>query len=122
MNAFASQAMAAYKATQQLDERPAAVLARAHEELARVLGSAISAHDERRLEEMCRHNARAVQILSTLAAAFHGPTPALEQLRSMYLRARRAVNGLLLQPNAADTVREAQAWARDMAMSFRKET
>jgi flagellin-specific chaperone FliS len=117
----AFQALAAYKATQQLDERPNAVLARTHEELARTLAAAISAYEAKKLDEMCRHNARAVQILATLVAAFHGDTPGLDRLRGMYARARRAVNGLLLEPTAVETVRQAQTWAREMATSFRKQ-
>ena len=118
----AYQAMAAYKASQRLDERPATVLARSHEELAHVLGAAISAYEARQLEEMCRHNARAVQILATLMGAFAGDAPERRRLRAMYSKARGGVNGLLIEPTAPDTVRAAQAWAREMAMTFRKES
>lgn len=118
----AYQALAAYKATQQLDERPSTVLARTHEELVRVLGSAISAYEGGKLDEMCRHNARAVQILSTLISAFQGPEPQHVRLRGMYARVRRGVNGLLVEPEASDIVRSAQVWAREMAASFRKES
>lgn len=118
---YANQALAAYKATAKLDERPAAVLARAHDELARVLVSAISAYEASRLDEMCRHNARAVQLLGGLIAAMHGEDPQRARLRGMYARARRAVNSMLMEAQAVATVREAQAWCREMAYNFRKE-
>ena len=115
---YAAKAASAYRSSQQLDQRPAAVLAAAHQELAIVLSSAIAAYRRRTLDEMCRHNARAVQLLCGLITALHGHSPEADRLAAHYIRLRSAVNMALLDANEINVLEEGVAWLRTMTRSF----
>jgi hypothetical protein len=115
---YAAQAAAAYRSSQQLDQRPAAVLAAAHQELAGLLASAIAAYQRRALDEMCRANARAARLLWGLASAFRGGSPETDRLVADYLRLVDAFNRLQFDPAAIDELREALDWLRKLTRMF----
>lgn len=80
------KAFGAYAAAQNLNQSPRDVLAAVHEELYRVIASAKSAHEARSLDQMCRHAARATQILMVLSTSldFSAAGPDGAMLRSFY--------------------------------------
>lgn len=81
-----SQALGAYAAAGRLQQSPRDVLAAVHEELYRVIASAKFAHERRALDQMCRHAARATQILMVLSTSldFAAAGPDGATLRSFY--------------------------------------
>jgi flagellin-specific chaperone FliS len=115
------QAAAAYRAVQALDERPAAVLAAAHERLAGALSAALFAYREGALDRMCRHNAEAIRILNGLTAALEGRSPEADRLVSMYARLATAIHRMLFDSREIETVKSGNIWARDMSRSFRSD-
>jgi flagellin-specific chaperone FliS len=116
-----AEGLAAYRASQFLDQRPAAVLAAVHAELYRALASAMSAYERRALDEMCRHNVRATQILSGLSAAFEAAGAGVAMLHDFYGRIQSAVNGLLVDQSATETLQESLIQLRMMSTAFREE-
>jgi len=62
-----NQALSAYAASSRLTANPRDVLASVHEELYRAIASAKFAHEQGRLDQMCRHAMRATQILTALS-------------------------------------------------------
>ena len=118
MTYAAMAASAAYRSSQQLDQRPAAVLAAAHQELAIVLSSAIAAYRRRALDEMCRHNARAIQLIWGLITALQGHSAETNRLVSDYGRLRDALNMVLVDPNQINTWEQGVEWLRTMTRQF----
>lgn len=82
-----ARAFGAYTAASRLNQSPRDVLAAVHEELYRVIASAKTAHEAGALDQMCRHAARATQILMVLSTSLDfaaaGPDGAI--LRRFYL-------------------------------------
>jgi flagellin-specific chaperone FliS len=64
-----TRALGAYAAARDLNQNPRDVLAAVHEELYRAIASAKSAHEAGALDQMCRHAARATQILMVLSTS-----------------------------------------------------
>jgi hypothetical protein len=118
MTYAASMAASAYRSSQQLDQRPAAVLAAAHQELGIVLSSAIAAYRRRSLDEMCRHNARALQLLYGLSVALEGHSAETNQLVADYARLRNAINMVMFDAKEINTLERGAEWARTMTRSF----
>ena len=113
------QAAAAYRASQALDSRPAAALAAAHQQLAVSFDAALSAYQERALDEMCRHNERSIRILIALTASVEGRSPEADRLADMYRRLQMALNRMPFDPREIETIREGHKWLCDMSKSFR---
>ena len=109
---------AAYRSSQQLDQRPAAVLAAVHQELAVVRSSAIAAYRQRALDEMCRHNARATQLLWGLITALQDRSPETNRLVADYARLRTALNMVLFDSNEINILERGLEWVRSMTRSF----
>jgi len=117
----AAAASAAYRTSQQLDQRPAAVLAAVHQELASVVNSAIAAYRRRALDEMCRHNARAVHLLWGLMAALDGHSPETGRLVEGYARLRDAINRVFVDSNEINTLEAGVEWLRQLTRNFLNE-
>lgn len=66
-----NQAIQAYKASKQLNQNPRDVLTAVHEELYRAIASAKYAHEQNKLDQMCVHLAKSVQILTVLATTLN---------------------------------------------------
>jgi hypothetical protein len=115
---YAARAAAAYRSSQQLDRRPAAVLAAAHQELARRLAAAIAAYQRRALDETCRCNAQAVQLLGGLIAALQDRSPETNRLADDYRRLRDALNRLLLDPAEIQTLQSGVEWSKNLTRMF----
>ena len=111
-------ASAAYKTSQKLDQRPAAVLAAAHQELAVVLTSAIDSYRRGALDEMCRHNTRALQLLYGLIAAMQGHSPDADRMAAQYGMLRDAINMVLVDSKEINTLERGVEWTRTMTRSF----
>jgi flagellin-specific chaperone FliS len=81
-----ARALGAYAAARNLNQNPRDVLAAVHDELYRAIASAKSAHEARALDQMCRHAARATQILMVLSTSldFSAAGPDGAMLRSFY--------------------------------------
>lgn len=81
-----ARALGAYAAARNLNQNPRDVLAAVHEELYRAIASAKSAHETRALDQMCRHAARAAQILMVLSTSldFSAAGPDGAMLRGFY--------------------------------------
>jgi hypothetical protein len=118
MTYAAAQAAAAYRSSQQLDQRPAAVLAAVHQELAGLLASAIAAYERRALDEMCRANARATRLLWGLVSAFRGRSPETDRLVADHVRLIDALNRLQFDPAAIDELRVALDWSKKLTRMF----
>lgn len=121
MSYASAQAAAAYRSSQKLDQRPAAVLAAAHRELAGMLASAIAAYERRALDEMCRCNARTVQLLWGLTMALRVRSPETDRLVQGYARLIDALNRLLSEPSAIVTLTEGLEWAKSLTRMFHDE-
>ena len=82
-----SRALGAYAAAGRLNQSPRDVLAAVHEELHRAIASAKTAHEAGALDQMCRHAARATQILMVLSTSldFAAAGPDGAMLRRFYL-------------------------------------
>jgi hypothetical protein len=113
------RAAAAYRASQALDSRPAAVLAQAHQQLAVTLDAALFAYHQGAFDRMCRHNEEAARMLAALAAAVEGRSPEAGRLVGIYQRLQSALNRLLFDAGEIQTIRMGHNWARDMSRSFR---
>lgn len=113
------QAAAAYRASQGLDARPAAVLAAAHQQLAAGVEAALSAYQERAFDRLCRYNEQSVRILTALIAAVQGRSPEGDELARMYGILQRSLNRMLLDPREIETIRAGHNWLCDMSKSFR---
>ena len=87
-NARASHqaAMGAYAAAGRLNQSPRDVLAAVHEALYGAIASAKSAHEAGALDQLCRHAARATQILRVLSTSldFSAAGPDGAMLRRFY--------------------------------------
>jgi flagellin-specific chaperone FliS len=81
-----AKAFGAYAAARNLNQNPRDVLAAVHEELYRAIASAKSAHEANALDQMCRHAARATQILMVLSTSldFAAAGPDGATLRRFY--------------------------------------
>lgn len=82
-----ARAFGAYAAAGRLNQSPREVLAAVHEELYRAIASAKGAHEAGALDQMCRHAARATQILMVLSTSldFKAAGPDGPMLRRFYL-------------------------------------
>jgi hypothetical protein len=116
---FPQQAAAAYRASQALDSRPAAVLAAAHQQLAASFDAALSAYQARALDRMCRHNELSGRILMALIAAVEGRSAEADELAGRYRRLQMALNRMLFDPQEIETIRSGHNWLCDMSRSFR---
>jgi hypothetical protein len=116
-----AQAAAAYRSSQKLDQRPAAVLAAAHQELAAVLAAAIAAYRTGALDQMCRQNARAVRLLSALITAMQGGSAETQRLVRDYASLRHALNRLLFAPAEIETLQTGVEWSKTMTRMFLSE-
>lgn len=115
----AHHAAAAYRASQALDSRPAAVLAAAHQQLAASFDAALSAYQARALDRMCRHNELSGRILMALIAAVEGRSAEADELAGRYRRLQMALNRMLFDPQEIETIRSGHNWLCDMSKSFR---
>lgn len=81
-----AKAFGAYAAAGRLSQSPRDVLAAVHEDLYRAIASAKSAHEAGALDQMCRHAARATQILMVLSTSldFSAAGPDGAMLRRFY--------------------------------------
>lgn len=81
-----TKALGAYAAARSLNQNPRDVLAAVHEELHRAIASAKTAHEAKALDKMCRHAARATQILMVLSTSldFSAAGPDGAMLRRFY--------------------------------------
>lgn len=81
-----ARAFGAYAAAGRLNQSPREVLAAVHEELYRAIASAKSAHEAQALDRMCRHAARATQILMVLSTSLDFSAAGQDgaRLRSFY--------------------------------------
>jgi hypothetical protein len=111
-------AIAAYRASQQLDRRPLAILARVYDELRLALASAIAAYERRALDQMCRHAGRATQILLVLDAALDLAPPETAGLQRFHRRLRQAVNRLLIDDSAIPTIQAGAIQLNSMSAMF----
>jgi flagellin-specific chaperone FliS len=82
-----ARALGAYAAAGRLNQSPRDILAAVHEELYRAIASAKTAHEAGALDQMCRHAARATQILMVLSTSldFAAAGPDGAMLRRFYL-------------------------------------
>ena len=113
------QAATAYRASQALDTRPAAVLAAAHQQLATGFNAALSAYQAKAFDKMCRHNEQSVRILMALIASVEGRSPEADELAGRYRRLQMALNRMLLDPLEIEVIRSGHNWLCDMSKSFR---
>jgi flagellin-specific chaperone FliS len=81
-----AKAFGAYAAARNLNQNPRDVLAAVHEALYGAIASAKSAHEAGALDQMCRHAARATQILMVLSTSldFSAAGPDGAMLRRFY--------------------------------------
>lgn len=117
----AARAAAAYRASQALDTRPAAVLAAAHQQLAANLEAALFAYQQGAFDRMCRHSEEAVRMLAALIVAMEGRSPEAGRLVGLYERLRLALNRMLFDPREIVTIRTGHNWTLDMSRSFRSQ-
>ena len=113
------QAAAAYRASQALDSRPAAVLAGAHQQLAASVDAALSAYQSQAFDKMCRHNELSIRILAALIASVEGRSAEADRLAGMYRRLQTALNRMLFDPREIEAIRSGHIWLCDMSKSFR---
>ena len=116
----AAQATAAYRASQQLDPRPGALLAAVHDRLRLSLASAISAYDAGALDQMCRHNERSTQLLNALLAALNPATAELGELLAFYRLTQFALNRMLSNGDAINAGRFCLNHLNSMSREFQK--
>lgn len=121
MTGYASAALAAYRTSQKLDQRPAAVLAAAHQELTVEIGAAIAAYRAGALDQMCRRSERAAQLLGALIAALQASSPETDALVRDYVRLRKSLNRLLFEPIEMETLQLGVDWLRTLTRLFRTE-
>jgi len=119
---LAANAAAAYRASQQLDARPATVLAEVHEELHRVVAAVISTYRNRVLDQMCRHAERAGQILVLLDLTMQSPAggPGAVELRRFYGGMRRNIARIQMEHAAHAALQEDLGMLRMLSLEFRR--
>ena len=83
-----NQAIQAYKASKHLNQNPRDVLTAVHEELYRAISSAKYADEQNKLDHMCVHLEKAVQILTVLVTTLNFSVAGGDgaQLKQYYLR------------------------------------
>lgn len=121
VSARTNEAVAAYRASQNLDTRPSAVLAQVHDELRRSLASAISAYEQGALDQMCRHNARATHLLGGLCSTFDASGDGVQELLAFYRRVQFAINRMLRDEREIIVVRNCLNHLNSMSLAFRHE-
>lgn len=119
VNVRTGQAVAAYRASQNLDTRPSAVLAQVHDELRLSLASAISAYERGALDQMCRHNARATQLLGALCSTFNTSGGGVLELLAFYRRIQFAINRMLCDESEIVVARNCLNHLNSMSLAFR---
>lgn len=119
-NPALSQALAAYGASQRLNQRPADVLLLAHETLCRELWAAKGAYEQNRLDQMCRHTARCTQILFSLRAALEMGASGVDQARlaDFYNNVLVNIINLLNRPSVSDSLQESIDRLRELCTEF----
>lgn len=117
----AAQAAAAYRTSQKLDQRPAAVMAAAHQELTALLSAVISAYQARTLDQMCRCSDRAALLLGALISTLEGRSAETDRLVHDYAALRISLNRLLFAPNEIETLRSGVEWSKTMTRMFLSE-
>jgi flagellin-specific chaperone FliS len=115
-----ARATAAYRASQQLDPRPGALLASVHDRLRLSLASAISAYEAGALDQMCRHNERSTQLLNALQAALNPAAAELEGLLAFYRRTQFVLNRMLSNADAINTARFCLSHLNSMSREFQR--
>jgi hypothetical protein len=115
-----ARATAAYRASQQLDPRPGALLASVHDRLRLSLASAISAYEAGALDQMCRDNERSTQLLNALLAALNPAAAELGGLLAFYRRTQFALNRMLTSSDAINTARFCLNHLNSMSREFQR--
>lgn len=117
-----NQAIQAYRASKQLNQNPRDVLTAVHEELYRAISSAKYAHEQNKLDQMCTHLAKSVQILTVLATTLNfsavGGDGAL--LRQYYLRLLNLLNRNESGPKKSVSYQKAIDLLHPLCQEFRK--
>lgn len=113
-----ARALGAYAAARSLNQNPRDVLAAVHEELYRAIASAKSAHEAKALDQMCRHAARATQILMVLSTSldFSAAGPDGAMLRGFY----RSLLGTLTEATRRSTMSPSYQKSLDLLQPFYK--
>ncbi len=122
-NAYAARAMSAYRASQRLDQSPAAILAAVHEDLVRSLEQAKFAYESKALDQMCRHAGRCSQILQALVTVLRFPDAGVNgaRLQQFYRQIQRDVTRFLIDENVTKKLDSAVITLREMCREFRKQ-
>jgi flagellin-specific chaperone FliS len=115
-----AQAIAAYGASQRLNQRPADVLLLAHETLCRELWAAKGAYEQNRLDQMCRHTARCTQILFSLRAALDVGASGADRTRlaTFYNGLLSNIIGLLNRPSVSESLQASIGRLRELCTEF----
>lgn len=116
-----TQAIQAYKASQQLNQNPRDILTAVHEELYRAIASANYAHEQKALDQMCGHVARAVRILTVLATTLNFSAVGGDgtRLKQYYQRLLRLVNGTENGQNKSASYQSAMNLLQPLCREFR---
>jgi hypothetical protein len=118
-----SHAHAAYRASQALDQRPAAVLAAVHEQLYAALVAAKSAYEARAYERLCVQADQASRLLLGLQGAFStSTTKGCEGLTRLYGQIQQALNRIQHDPRAPLLMGEQLILLRAMCVELRSRT
>ena len=121
MNARVEAAFAAYRASQNLDTRPCAVLAAVHDALRFSLSSAISAYERGALDEMCRHAERVTHLLGGLCSTFRASGAGTSELVTFYQRTQFALNRILCDEREIVVAHDCLNRLNSMSLMFRHE-
>lgn len=112
-------ALAAYRASQRLDQRPVAILAAVHGQLYAALASAKSAYEARALDQMCRHAERASRLMGGLVAALDpSVSSAAAELSVFYGRTQNALNRIQHDRDASSVLHQSIIMLRAMCSEF----
>jgi hypothetical protein len=121
--AASSGAHAAYRASQALDQRPAAVLAAVHEQLYAALSAAKSAYEARAFDRLCVQADQASRLLLGLQGAFGASeTKGCEGLTRLYGQIQQALNRIQHDPRAPLLMAEQLILLRAMCIELRSRT
>jgi len=116
-----TQAIQAYRASQQLNQNPRDILTAVHEELYRAISSAKYAHEQKTLDQMCAHVSRAVQILTVLATTLNFSAVGGDgaRLKKYYQRLLRLVNRPENGQNRSGSYQSAMNLLQPLCREFR---
>jgi hypothetical protein len=114
-----SGAIAAYRASSRLDQRPVAVLAAVHQELYAALASANSAYAGRDLEALCQSSNRAAALIVGIETALSlSGTAGEAQLLGFYRRLRKALISIQHDAGASVVLHDSLVLLRGMCVEF----